>query len=177
MDRQDRPTPRSELKRFKHKVIVAGSRGYNDYDGFKKYLEPILKNLFPDVDPKDIVFITGKAKSGPDDMIIRWCRENGREWMEYEADWNNLDAPGAIIAYNKRGMPYNKRAGMDRNWEMAEDGTDLIVWWDLRSPGTEEMIKAGKKKGILRATVYVNKDEEDGRQPQSSGASHSDLDW
>jgi hypothetical protein len=149
-------------------IVVAGSRKYNDYEKFKELLEEWIILEFPKA---SIIFISGKAVTGPDDMIIRWCRENGRAWTEYPADWDDLGAPGAYIKRNARGKLYNAAAGHQRNAQMADVMTHALIFWDGHSPGTKNMINEAVKREIPHKVLMIDGDRdkrkwgnEDGRQ-------------
>lgn len=144
-------------------VTVAGSRSYNDYSQFVRFLEDLLlRDEFLDHGP--ILFVSGKAHAGPDAMIIRWCDENGYDWVEFAADWDNINVPGALIRTNKFGKQYNAKAGHQRNRSMAEHSTHLILFWDGVSPGTRNMREEGNKLGLHVYTLLVHMD----------GTSHDD---
>jgi hypothetical protein len=136
-------------------LVVAGSREYNDYDQFRDLLEEYILREFP---KETIIFITGKALIGPDDMIIRWCRENGRAWTEFAADWDDVSVPGAFVKRNRFGKLYNARAGHMRNAKMAEAGSHVLCFWDCSSPGTKNMIAEAEKHGIVPKVFLVCRD-------------------
>lgn len=114
------------------RVIVAGSRGLNDYKIVKKYLDKIFGRW-----NKEITIISGGAR-GADKLGEKYARENGLKVRVYKADWEK----------------YGKRAGYIRNEKMAEVGDILIAFWDGESRGTKNMIdimrKNGKKVIIIR---------------------------
>jgi YspA, cpYpsA-related SLOG family len=143
---------------FDEAVVVAGSRTFNDYRVFSELLESWIARTVPDA---SVIFISGKAPSGPDQMIIRWCRAHGRAWTEFAADWENL---GASNAYVKRsavtGQLYNARAGHQRNHEMARVMTRAICFWDGVSPGTRNMIEEAEDRQIEPTVFLINRDPE-----------------
>lgn len=140
-------------------IVVAGSRNFNDYELFSECMEErLLKDDL--VDLPLIVFVSGKAKTGADDMIIRWCQENGFPWAEFPADWDNLDVPGAVIRTRRDGKRYNAGAGHLRNREMAKVGTHLILFWDGESKGTKNMLEEATKYGLERTINLVDPDPE-----------------
>lgn len=160
------------IENFDIALVVAGSREYNDYEQFKDQLEQYLIEHFP---RETVIFISGKAKKGPDDMIIRWCRENGRAWTEFPADWDDISAPGAFVKSNRLGKRYNARAGHLRNAKMAEAGTHALCFWDCSSPGTKNMIDEAEKHGIVPKVILVCRDldnrtwgNQDGREEGKS---------
>ncbi len=138
-------------------IVVAGSRNFNDYAKFCELLEDWIILEYPRA---TLIFISGKARSGADDMIIRWCRENGRAWTEYPADWDDLGAPGAFVKRNARGKLYNAAAGHQRNKKMAEAATRALVFWDGQSPGTRNMIEEAEKLGLNPKVLMIDGDRE-----------------
>lgn len=148
--RQDR----SVIQYFDMAIIVAGSRNCTDYNDFCFWLEGLL--LSDDYTDMEIVFITGKAPRGPDDMIIRWCEENDFPWVEFPADWDNTDVPNAVVRKTVRGKLYNAMAGHMRNEEMAKAATHLWVMWDGVSKGTMDMLKRGKHHHLSTCLYIVS---------------------
>lgn len=122
-------------------IIVAGSRNFNDYDLFCQCLE---ERLMKDdlVDLPLICFVSGKARQGADDMIIRWCQENNFPWAEFPADWEGI----------------GRGAGFARNTQMARVGTHLIAFWDVESRGTKHMIDEADKYGLNVTINMVDPD-------------------
>lgn len=130
------------------KIVVAGSRGFSDYRFFSDVMHSVIDE-FPDCE-----FISGKASSGPDAMIIKYANENGIICHEYPADWNDIGVPNARIKVNDRGRQYNANAGHDRNQIMAEISHFYIIFWDGKSPGTKDMI-ARCKKEMAHGIVFM----------------------
>ena len=115
------------------KVIVAGSREFDNYILLKRKLDYYLQNHTS----KQIIIISGGAK-GADKLGEKYAKENNIRLRVVEADWDRL----------------GKQAGYLRNVEMAEYATHCIVFWDGKSKGSKHMIDiAGKYK--LR-TVVIN---------------------
>lgn len=129
-----------KLKYYKHRICVAGTRGFSDYAFFTLAMQNYLKELgYP---KEEILFISGDATSGADAMIIKFAIEFGYYWTSFKADWDNLNVEGARIKVNPRtGKEYNALAGFQRNEEMAEVLTRLVTFYDGVSPGTRDMIK------------------------------------
>lgn len=170
MHRSPQLTSRAELSAFEVREIVAGSRGYDDYPFFSKAMFDHITR-FGD---KKIAFISGGAPTGADALIIRWCEEHSYPYYVENADWDNIDAPGAVVRY-KQGKPYNVLAGYWRNSEMAKLATDLVTFYDGVSKGTRHMVDAASKRGIVPETILINiiqKDNDYGtRKPQGSRSS------
>lgn len=114
-------------KQFVTHLIVAGSRNFNDYDLFTTELTKYTESL-----QKPILFISGGASSGADDLIIRWCLEKEQPCRKVLAEWQK----------------YGKSAGYIRNTEMAKDATHLLAFYDGCSPGTKHMLNIAQAKNI-----------------------------
>jgi len=116
------------------KLIIAGSRTFNDYNLMKSCLDPILSLV-----DEDIEIISGRAK-GADQLGEKYAMEYGYELKLFPADWDQ----------------FGKRAGYLRNLEMAEYGTHCICFWDGKSHGTKMMIELAQLKGLhLKIVNYV----------------------
>ena len=117
------------------RIIIAGSRDFNDYELLKREVLNIVKY---DNRPKEYVKIVSGCARGADTLGERFAKEFGLEVNRFPADWDNL----------------GKRAGYVRNAEMAKfavaDGNYglLIAFWDGKSKGTKHMIDLAEKNGL-----------------------------
>ena len=130
------------------KVIIAGSRSFNDYALLKIELDKLFSEPF--------TVVSGGAK-GADSLGEQYANEKGYSIERYLAKWNDLSVKNCVIKYNSYGA-YNAMAGHNRNQEMLNavlnnlDGGCVVAFWDGKSKGTENMIKISKKAGIV---VYI----------------------
>lgn len=115
-----------------NRIIVAGSRGFNDYALLDRKLTHILQRLTPD----DTVIVSGTAR-GADIMGEHWAEAHGFEVMRFPADWER----------------HGRRAGYIRNEEMLKVATHLVAFWDGQSSGTAHMIDIARKKGLKVVVV------------------------
>lgn len=99
------------------KVIVAGSRGFNDYDLMKSNLDFLFSN-------KESVEIISGTAYGADKLGERYACDNKLKLHKFPADWDK----------------YGKSAGYIRNVEMAKFADAVVVFWDGKSKGTTHMI-------------------------------------
>ncbi len=99
------------------KVIIAGSREFNDYSRLRDFCDRVLDG------EKDIEVVSGTAK-GADQMGERYAKERGYPVKRFPANWGK----------------HGKGAGMIRNNDMADYGDALIAFWDGRSRGTKHII-------------------------------------
>lgn len=119
------------------KVIIAGSRKYDDYDTLRVKCDQILSNKLSDPDCH-IVIISGGA-AGADALGERYAIERGLELDRHPADWKT----------------YGRSAGPRRNAEMAAIADALIAFpkEGEANRGTMNMINNAKKKGLLVRVV------------------------
>lgn len=103
------------------RVIVAGSRCFNDYDLLRKRLDYYFANITP-------VIICGEAR-GADSLGRKYAEEHNCMIESYPADWTK-----------------GKNAGYIRNEQMAKVADYLIAFWNGKSKGTEHMIKTMKEQ-------------------------------
>lgn len=132
------PVATSELKNYLHRVIVASSRGYVDYDHFSLTIFAYLKEF--ELDKKDVCFIIGDAPAGSDVLTDRFCREHDFKWAVFAPKWDDVEVEGAVVKYTHQGRAYNALARYWQNEEMAEVGTRLITFYDGVSSGTRDMM-------------------------------------
>lgn len=113
------------------KVIIAGSRDFNNYD----LVEETIEKLGLEID--EVVY--GGA-AGADYMGLLWARKHKVKVKTFLAEWS----------------VYGGAAGPLRNARMANYGDYLLAFWDGKSPGTKNMIYEMRKKGKHGEVVYVN---------------------
>ena len=108
-----------------YKVIVAGSRTFNDYDLLENKLNLLLK------DKLNVQIVSGTCY-GADLLGEKYANKHKLDIKRFPADWNK----------------YGKSAGYIRNKEMANYADACIVFWDGISRGTMHMINLAKDKGL-----------------------------
>lgn len=143
----------SDVSSYENRVIVAGSRRFNDYLSFSASIQDYV--MINDLSKEDTVFITGFASSGADKLIVDWCEQHGWDYLPVPAKWDELEAPGAFIKKNSSGKEYNANAGFDRNTAMAKIANKIIVFWDGKSPGTSHMLKVALKYNLQLFSVKI----------------------
>ena len=103
------------------KVIIAGSREFDDYNTLCKVCDYMLQNQ------TEIEIVSGTAY-GADQLGEKYAREHGYKLTYFPANWDK----------------YGKSAGYRRNVEMAQYADAAIIFWDGRSKGTGHMIDIAK---------------------------------
>jgi hypothetical protein len=119
---------------LKFKVIIAGTRTFNDYGLLQKTMDRLLANT-----PFNAIEIVSGTANGADKLGERYAKECGLALKQFPADWNTL----------------GKQAGYVRNKQMAEYAEACVVFWDGKSKGTQHMINLAKEHGLkLRVIKY-----------------------
>lgn len=122
------------------KLIIAGSRGFDDYELLKESVLRLIE--VNDIKLDDLIIISGNAR-GADLLGEQFALEMDLPVQRYIADWHQ----------------YGKSAGYRRNEEMAKIGTHLIAFWDCESKGTKHMIDLANKYGLYINIVNISKSE------------------
>lgn len=148
---EQNPVPHDRLKEYTHRILVAGSRGFTNYPFFCELMDDIVTEH-----TEGFAIVTGVAPSGPDEMVVRWCKEHQYPWAEFPPEWDNLSAQDAVIKVNRSGKEYNARAGFDRNVKMADYSTHVVVFWDGSSPGTKHMREHATLRALPLVTILVD---------------------
>ncbi len=112
------------------KVIIAGSRTFDDYQTLKKICDHMLS------ESTNIEIVSGTA-NGADKLGEKYAEENGYPITKFPADWNR----------------FGKSAGYVRNEEMAKYADALIAFHVDGSKGTQHMIDLAKKYN-LKVKIY-----------------------
>lgn len=118
------------------RIIIAGSRKFNDYSTLSNIVDHILKLRVykKGYKPNDIEVVCGMAK-GADTLGERYAKANGIKIKYFPAEWDK----------------YGKSAGYHRNKAMAKYASykmgygALIAFWDGLSKGTKMMIELAKE--------------------------------
>lgn len=110
------------------RVIIAGSRSFNDYNLLESTCNHLLENRLKS---NNIVILSGCAR-GADSLGEIYAKNNGFEIEKHPADWDT----------------FGKSAGYRRNAEMAVCADALIAFWDGKSRGTQHMIDIARSLGL-----------------------------
>ena len=124
--------PLPEPYKDKFRVIVAGTRTFDDY----KLLEEKLDKIFKNHRPTSIV--CGEAK-GADTLGKEYAKKHNIHVDSFPANWEK----------------YGKQAGYIRNEEMAKNAEALIAFHKDNSAGTKHMIETAKKNNLQIRVIKV----------------------
>jgi len=115
------------------RLLVTGGRNFRDCDFTFRVLDQLH------AETPVAVLIHGDAE-GADRLAAEWAVSRGVALEPYPADWSNIDAPGAVIRFNRRG-PYNAAAGKQRNTQMVYEARPSVAVAFPGGPGTEDCCK------------------------------------
>ena len=107
------------------RVIIAGSRGFNDGQRLYDVMAWLGQHIRIDL------IISGGAE-GADMLGEQWANTYGVPVEKVRANWGTE----------------GRKAGPIRNRAMAEKGEALVVFWDGKSRGTQNMIKEALAHGL-----------------------------
>lgn len=122
------------------RVIIAGSRSFDDYVALKDYCDEVIGTYRSRerVPHQDIEIVSGGC-TGTDKLGERYARANGWKCKVFPANWDE----------------YGKAAGPIRNGQMAEyackspDGFGVLIAFPKpNSKGTKNMIMQASNAGI-----------------------------
>jgi len=116
----------------KTRVIVAGSRIFNDVDFIYDSLDELLEGL------EDIEIVSGMAP-GVDSIAVNYAKDRFLPLAEFPADWTN----------------FKRAAGPIRNEQMAKYATHLVAYSKDNSIGTANMISNGNKYNLIIKIIII----------------------
>ena len=120
------------------RVIIAGSRDFNDYEILKGETDAFLAHLKvveSFVREDEVIVVSGGAR-GADKLGERYAKEHGYHCEIYVPNWS-----------------IGKQAGILRNIDMAKVSQVCIVFNLNNSKGSSHMASHAKKQGIITKVV------------------------
>ena len=122
--------PADDNKNFR--VVVAGSRNFNDYNLLSSELDKFLAGK------KNVTIVSGTAR-GADRMGEQYAAEHGYKIDQFPAEWSK----------------YHQGAGPIRNLEMVKTADAVVAFWDNQSTGTKNIIDCAKQENIPYKVISV----------------------
>lgn len=120
---------------MKKKILIAGSREYDNYEEAEAVLDALVKDH---VGECDIVILSGSCR-GADMIGERYAEQHRFEIKRYPADWKR----------------YGRAAGSIRNEEMVRAADMVICFWDGESRGSRSLIKSVERLGKEISVVDI----------------------
>ena len=132
------------------KVIIAGSRKFQDYDLLERKCDSILSSI------EDEIIVVSGCAIGTDILGEKYAQKRGYYVLECPAPWDDIEGkPAKEIGINSRGQKYWKKAGPYRNELMAQEADALIAFNLNNSVGTQDMIRRAKAHGLKIREIIV----------------------
>ena len=123
------------------RIVIAGSRGFQDYALLDQTLDRILDKQ---IEPVELV--SGHAK-GADLLAERFAKENDLPIHIIKPDWKT----------------YGRAAGPIRNRQMLDYAMEelslVVAFWDGKSKGTKNTINTAKSLGIPVEIIHFSSEE------------------
>ena len=115
-----------------YRLVVAGSRDFNDYTLLSAELDKLLAGK------TNITIVSGTAR-GADRLGERYAAEHNLRIERFPAEWEK----------------YHKGAGPIRNMKMVQSADAVIVFWDNESSGTKNIIECARKQDVPYRIIRV----------------------
>lgn len=130
------------------RLIIAGSRDFNDYELLEKEVDNYLLSVLEKLDVNMynqylLTVLTGEIFSLPIEIVSGGARGADRLGEKY-AEKRGLFIKRFIPNWNENG----RGAGYIRNEEMAKYATDAIIFIFQNSKGSTHMSKIAKKHNL-----------------------------
>lgn len=120
------------------RIIICGSRGFNDYNYLEKRMDKLTRKL------KEVVVVSGHAR-GADQLGEKWAYKNQYKVEIFPANW----------------LENGRAAGILRNKEMVDSEPGAVVaFYDGISHGTGHTIEYALSKGIKTKVYLYLKDKD-----------------
>lgn len=127
------------------KIAVIGSREFDDYN--------TLKNILHDFADQVVTIISGGAK-GADSLAKKYAKEKNLQYIEFAADWYNLDVTPCKIKLDKNGKEYNCLAGFARNKDIISNADMVIAFHNGISRGTLDSLEIARQQKKNTLIIY-----------------------
>lgn len=117
------------------RVVVAGSRHFEDYELLTERLDHLLSKH------DDVVVVSGTCR-GADTLGERWAAEHGYPVERFPADWSS----------------HGRAAGPIRNAAMADVADAVVIFWVDDSPtgsrGCRSMLSCAQERSLPIRVVH-----------------------
>lgn len=125
------------------RVLVCGGRDYRD----RNHVWNTLTELDRTHGPFKVI-IHGCA-TGADHEAMLWAQSmRGKKHAPFQAAWDDLTHPDALIKLRHDGTRYDALAGIRRNQRMIDEGKPQLVIAFPGGNGTADMIRRARKAKI-----------------------------
>lgn len=127
------------------KVIVAGTRHFEDYSLLEEKLDYYLSDKLPNVE-----IVSGTAK-GADQLGERYATERNLPVKKFPANWYPNGKGDRLSKGAYEGL--DRSAGPKRNADMAKYADALILFWDGKSSGAKSMLGLAERYNVVTRVI------------------------
>ena len=120
------------------RIIVCGSRDFDDYELFNRSMEENVARF------SYVQLVSGHAR-GADLFAERYAEEKGIPIAVFKADWEK---------YGRAAGPIRNRMMLE--YALEEDAV-VMAFWNGESRGTKNMISQAEKAGAVVHIVHYSK--------------------
>lgn len=127
------------------RLLVFGGRTYP----YKGYVHEGINRIIDGVPMDQVTIIHGACNCGEGERRIgtdywahNYCqiwRHWGLKELPFPAKWHDFNVPNVLIRH-RDGVPYNARAGFERNQRMLDEGKPTHALGTLGGSGTTDML-------------------------------------
>ncbi len=122
------------------RIIVAGSRNFNNYRLLRSKLDEIIAGISDEIE-----IVSGNAR-GADRLGERYASEHNITVALFPADWSVFGKPAGIIR-NQIMLNY-----------VSKGKALVVVFWDGESRGSLDMIRRARSAGIETKVYRIDGD-------------------
>ena len=122
------------------RLIIAGSRYFNNYPLLRKWADHMLSEKSK---THEIVIISGTAK-GADTLGEQYAKERGYRVLRFRPDWDL----------------HGKFAGPKRNKKMADNANAVLAFATTTSRGTRSMVSIATQQHIPCKVITISRADE-----------------
>lgn len=123
-----------------YRVIIAGSKGFDDCTLFEEKCTQILSEK---IKTHNVIILAGTSYRTVS-LIEKFSYEHNLIIVPFDAEWGK----------------HGQDAGYKSNEKMIKNADALIAFWDGQSKFTEDLIKSAKNNGLkVKVITFSNKEE------------------
>lgn len=123
------------------RVLVTGGRSYFNRTRISAVLNAVHRK-------HGVSALIQGGADGADRLSAEWAWDLGIPVATFNAKWEDIDCPGAVIRTRRDGTKYDVLAGLHRNERMlAESKPDCCIAFPGKT-GTAHMVGLMRKSGL-----------------------------
>jgi hypothetical protein len=126
----------TDPKEYKYRIIVTGTRNWDDKTLFHETLVEYLKRF-----DEPVLFISKNTPTGADRFIKDWCNKFKYPHLEIPLDWSNL----------------RTSANYAIELDMVSTASHLLCYWDMVSREVKNIKDLATQNNLFVTTIAIEK--------------------